>query len=125
MDAQMAESVDALVSNTSRFTPVPVRPRLWVQEEKNESSSLFFVTGRIVHSEVHCVMWDDETMGHWDYGTMRNYKSRAKRTIPFRFHFSVFTFISRRRHLTFEAKLRNASTLLRLGIVNTFTLLSP
>ena len=29
-DAQMAESVDALVSNTSRFTPVPVRPRLWV-----------------------------------------------------------------------------------------------
>ncbi len=27
----MAESVDALVSNTSRFTPVPVRPRLWVQ----------------------------------------------------------------------------------------------
>ena len=31
--AQMAESVDALVSNTSRFTPVPVRPRLWVQEK--------------------------------------------------------------------------------------------
>ena len=29
--AQMAESVDALVSNTSRFTPVPVRPRLWVR----------------------------------------------------------------------------------------------
>ena len=28
--ARMAESVDALVSNTSRFTPVPVRPRLWV-----------------------------------------------------------------------------------------------
>ena len=28
--AQMAESVDALVSNTSRFTPVPVRPRLRV-----------------------------------------------------------------------------------------------
>ena len=33
--------------------------------------------------------------------------------------------ISREAHLTFEAKLRNASTLLRLGIVNTFTLLSP
>ena len=42
-DAQMAESVDALVSNTSRFTPVPVRPRLWVHEERNESFSLFFV----------------------------------------------------------------------------------
>ena len=30
-DAQMAESVDALVSNTNGVTPVPVRPRLWVQ----------------------------------------------------------------------------------------------
>ena len=39
----MAESVDALVSNTSRFTPVPVRPRLWVPEEKFERTSLFFV----------------------------------------------------------------------------------
>ena len=27
----MAESVDALVSNTSGVTPVPVRPRLWVR----------------------------------------------------------------------------------------------
>ena len=32
LEAQMAESVDALVSNTSRFTPVPVRPRLWVPD---------------------------------------------------------------------------------------------
>ncbi len=32
-EARMAESVDALVSNTSRFTPVPVRPRLRVQEK--------------------------------------------------------------------------------------------
>ncbi len=30
----MAESVDALVSNTSGFTSIPVRPRVWVQEEK-------------------------------------------------------------------------------------------
>ena len=29
-DAQMAESVDALVSNTSGFTSIPVRPRVWV-----------------------------------------------------------------------------------------------
>ena len=41
--AQMAESVDALVSNTSRFTPVPVRPRLRVLKEKFERTSLFFV----------------------------------------------------------------------------------
>ena len=41
-DAQMAESVDALVSNTSRFTPVPVRPRLWVLKERNESFSFFW-----------------------------------------------------------------------------------
>ena len=40
-DAQMAESVDALVSNTSRFTPVPVRPRLWVLKERNFRFSLF------------------------------------------------------------------------------------
>lgn len=30
--AQMAESVDALVSNTSGFTSMPVRSRLWVQK---------------------------------------------------------------------------------------------
>ena len=30
--AQMAESVDALVSNTSGVTSIPVRPRVWVQE---------------------------------------------------------------------------------------------
>ncbi len=31
-NAQMAELVDALVSNTCDFTVVPVRPRLWVQK---------------------------------------------------------------------------------------------
>ena len=31
--AQMAESVDALVSNTSGFTSIPVRPRVWVQKK--------------------------------------------------------------------------------------------
>ena len=30
--AQMAESVDALVSNTSGFTSMPVRSRLWVPQ---------------------------------------------------------------------------------------------
>ena len=33
-NAQMAESVDALVSNTSGFTSIPVRPRVWVQERR-------------------------------------------------------------------------------------------
>ena len=33
-DAQMAESVDALVSNTSGFTSIPVRPRVWVRKEE-------------------------------------------------------------------------------------------
>ena len=32
--AQMAESVDALVSNTSGVTSIPVRPRVWVQEKE-------------------------------------------------------------------------------------------
>ena len=42
-NAQMAESVDALVSNTSGFTSIPVRPRVWVLKEKFERISLFFV----------------------------------------------------------------------------------
>ena len=33
-NAQMAESVDALVSNTSGFTSIPVRPRVWVHQLK-------------------------------------------------------------------------------------------
>ena len=36
----MAESVDALVSNTSGVTPVPVRPRLWVQLKKRKVLNL-------------------------------------------------------------------------------------
>ena len=34
-NAQMAESVDALVSNTSGFTSIPVRPRVWVRKPKD------------------------------------------------------------------------------------------
>ena len=45
----MAESVDALVSNTSGFTSIPVRPRVWVHEEKFERASLFFVMVTSVH----------------------------------------------------------------------------
>ena len=40
----MAESVDALVSNTSGFTSIPVRPRVWVLEgESSENFLLFFI----------------------------------------------------------------------------------
>ena len=38
----MAESVDALVSNTSGFTSIPVRPRVWVQGESSKDFLLFF-----------------------------------------------------------------------------------
>ena len=34
VNAQMAESVDALVSNTSGFTSIPVRPRVWVPKRE-------------------------------------------------------------------------------------------
>ena len=37
----MAESVDALVSNTSGFTSIPVRPRVWVRKEKGYLSPFF------------------------------------------------------------------------------------
>ena len=40
-NAQMAESVDALVSNTSGFTSIPVRPRVWVQGESSKDFLLF------------------------------------------------------------------------------------
>ena len=41
--AQVAELVDALVSNTNGVTPVPVRSRPWVQKRKlsNEGFSFF------------------------------------------------------------------------------------
>ena len=32
-NAQMAESVDALVSNTSGVKSIPVRPRVWVHKK--------------------------------------------------------------------------------------------
>ena len=38
----MAESVDALVSNTSGFTSIPVRPRVWVLKEKVQKAFSFF-----------------------------------------------------------------------------------
>ena len=41
--AQMAESVDALVSNTSGFTSIPVRPRVWVPKRIQQMLSPFFV----------------------------------------------------------------------------------
>ena len=41
-NAQMAESVDALVSNTSGFTSIPVRPRVWVQGREEQEFLSFF-----------------------------------------------------------------------------------
>ena len=38
----MAESVDALVSNTSGFTSIPVRPRVWVHEGESFKTFSFF-----------------------------------------------------------------------------------
>ena len=43
VNAQMAESVDALVSNTSGFTSIPVRPRVWVLEGESFKLSPFFI----------------------------------------------------------------------------------
>mgnify|MGYP007059902116 CR=1 FL=1 len=46
-DAQMAESVDALVSNTSGFTSIPVRPRVWVRKEKDKPLQIKSLQGFI------------------------------------------------------------------------------
>ena len=40
--AQMAESVDALVSNTSGVTSIPVRPRVWVLRRSSFELLLFY-----------------------------------------------------------------------------------
>ena len=45
-NAQMAESVDALVSNTSGFTSIPVRPRVWVQKRRKFLTFSFFYTSK-------------------------------------------------------------------------------
>ena len=47
-DAQMAESVDALVSNTSGFTSIPVRPRVWVRGEAVDRliDSLYYLANK-------------------------------------------------------------------------------
>ena len=72
-DAQMAESVDALVSNTSRFTPVPVRPRLWVRKTLVEQllrGFLLFKTSKMV------------TFGHhFKKGGQKNGKKETKKNV--------------------------------------------
>ena len=58
--ARMAESVDALVSNTSRFTPVPVRPRLRVQKTLVEQllrGFILFKTSKMVTFGHHFEKW--------------------------------------------------------------------
>ncbi len=54
----MAELVDALVSNTSGFTSMPVRSRLWVQREKFERVSLFFLCKK---TKKHLVIYKKNT----------------------------------------------------------------
>ncbi len=45
----MAESVDALVSNTSAFTGMPVRLRLWVQTKASLGAFVIFEHGFRLH----------------------------------------------------------------------------
>ena len=48
----MAESVDALVSNTSGFTSIPVRPRVWVQEKEKVRKAFSFFMYKLKLSSV-------------------------------------------------------------------------
>ena len=52
--AQMAESVDALVSNTSGVTPVPVRPRLWVLLKKRKVLNLNMIRHLVLFLLEYC-----------------------------------------------------------------------
>ncbi len=51
--AQMAESVDALVSNTSGFTSIPVRPRVWVQTFGEFLRRFFYAAKKLHTSKRH------------------------------------------------------------------------
>ncbi len=53
--AQMAESVDALVSNTSGVKSIPVRSRVWVQEmPDNRDYRAFLISAEQIPSK----KWD-------------------------------------------------------------------
>ncbi len=65
--AQMAELVDALVSNTSGVTSMPVRSRLWVLKRRKLKNSLRFSFLLLVtcwladrlNQELYCKNWFD------------------------------------------------------------------
>ena len=68
----MAESVDALVSNTSGFTSIPVRPRVWVHKgESFKTFSFFYVYLQVklinsFYNEeilIFPLLWSDLTTG--------------------------------------------------------------
>lgn len=49
----MAESVDALVSNTNGCKAVPVRPRLWVPEDPDAKVSGFVVSNKTYYYNLY------------------------------------------------------------------------
>ena len=54
--AQMAESVDALVSNTSGVKSIPVRSRVWVQKMLDNSliiKHFYFISEQILSKIQH------------------------------------------------------------------------
>ena len=77
-NAQMAESVDALVSNTSGFTSIPVRPRVWVHKGESFKAFSFFISisrkaDKFIFDEgilIFPLLWSDLIIGvvsssHW------------------------------------------------------------
>ena len=59
-NARVAESVDALVSNTSSFTGVPVRPRPRVQKEIATAVSFFVTLSNFFlskNADVYLLIW--------------------------------------------------------------------
>ena len=52
----MAESVDALVSNTSGVTSIPVRPRVWVRKTPDNH---LIIRGFVFIGRTKCVLNDE------------------------------------------------------------------
>ena len=84
--AQMAESVDALVSNTSGFTSIPVRPRVWVQRKAVDQmiDSLFLFNKQPISKTLHTYIFSS---------------TQAKNDLCARFHVHPLWFIVRGVHI--------------------------
>ena len=82
----MAESVDALVSNTSGVTSIPVRPRVWVQVRGSVKHFLFFYA---YNSRMLRVLYGNCTLLQEKQKTVGTFRERYE--LSFNVHLNLVT----------------------------------